>query len=285
MDFTSKQNFPLQVLEETRKQRFHNNISSICFWRHNRQCAKPVPAKLVALLILPILLLLGALLIDLYQSNAYATSATINQNCSWYQIKPGDTLSSIAIHNNVTTQALAQANYLSNVNLIFAGKQLCLPQLGTKTCAFYSIQQNNAACAYSQSALQYSTPGQVATLLRQAAIRYGLPLGLLYAIAWQESGWNQHIISRDGGIGVMQIMPYTATSLNATVGTRFNPYSLQDNIALGALYLHILWISFHGNLPQIISAYNEGGWNVVHRGIFNQPYVNNVLALMRRYGW
>ena len=82
----------------------------------------------------------------------------------------------------------------------------------------------------------------------------------------------------------MQLMPYTAAGLSIMAGSYHDPYRLQDNINLGALYLHTLWVNFHGNLPRVISAYNEGGWNVVHRGIFNWRYVNNVLALMHRYG-
>jgi soluble lytic murein transglycosylase-like protein len=121
----------------------------------------------------------------------------------------------------------------------------------------------------------------VTALLRQAAARYNLPESLLLAIAWQESGWEQHVISRDGGIGVMQIMPYTAMSLNAATGIQRDPYKLNDNIYLGAHYLHTLWINFHGDQTKVISAYNEGGWAVVHRGIFNWRYVNNVRYLMR----
>ena len=120
-------------------------------------------------------------------------------------------------------------------------------------------------------------------MLRQAASSHGLPTNLLLAIAWQESGWNQHVIAWDGGIGVMQVMPYTAMGINAGTGIRRNPYHLWDNINLGATYLSWLWSSFHGNLVDVISAYNEGGWSVIHRGIFNWSYVNNVLYLMRRF--
>ncbi len=120
--------------------------------------------------------------------------------------------------------------------------------------------------------------------MRQAAADYHLPASLLLAIAWQESGWEQHVISHDGGIGAMQIMPYTAMSINAATGIRRDPYKLSDNIYLGANYLHSLWIKFHGNQTQVISAYNEGGWAVVHRGIFNWHYVNNVSYLMGVFG-
>ena len=52
-------------------------------------------------------------------------------------------------------------------------------------------------------------------------------------------------------------------------------------VNLGDTYLYWLYHNFHGNLVKVISAYNEGGWAVIHRGIFNWRYVNNVLYLMR----
>ena len=136
---------------------------------------------------------------------------------------------------------------------------------------------------YDYSALDWSTRAQVQSLLHGAAADFGLPANLLLAIAWQESGWYQHVIAWDGGSGVMQIMPYTAVSINIGTGIRRDPYHLWDNIMLGAQYLRWLWNGFHGNLSELISGYNEGGWNVIHRGIFNWRYVNNVLSLMRAF--
>jgi soluble lytic murein transglycosylase-like protein len=52
---------------------------------------------------------------------------------------------------------------------------------------------------------------------------------------------------------------------------------------LGTTYLRSLWNGFRGNLVRIISGYNEGGWAVIHRGIFNWRYVNSVLSLMRGF--
>lgn len=126
----------------------------------------------------------------------------------------------------------------------------------------------------------YANNGQVAYLLRQAAARNALPANLVLSIAWQESGWRQ-VISPGGDIGVMQLSPPTARILQ--MRNHYNPYTIFGNIALGAIYLHMLWWQFRGNLVKTISAYNEGGGNVLHRGIFNWGYVNRVLALMRKF--
>jgi LysM repeat protein len=218
----------------------------------------------------------------------YADAHQANSTCSWHRVHRGETLISIARTTHTSVSKLAQANHITNTNYIYNGQELCIPQKskaahsGQTTCK-HGMDTNGKVCWYAYGSLQYSTQAQVAAELRQAADYYGLPPNLLLAIAWQESGWNQHIIAHDGGIGAMQIMPYTAQVLNTEENTQLNPYQLHGNIRLGAIYLHTLWSNFHGDLNNVISAYNEGGWNVAHRGIFNWSYVNNVMALMQRF--
>ena len=249
----------------------------------------PSPAFRRAILpVLTIILFLGSIAVSQYQSNIYAANPGYGNTCSWYRIQHGDTLTRIAWNYHTSIQTLVTANNISNPNLIISGQQLCIPAAGSQVSwssanpSGSAFMSNGAVRWYDYSALQTSTPGQVTALLRQAAARFGLPANLLLAIAWEESGWTQHVISRDGGIGVMQIMPYTATSINAITHIQRNPYNLWDNICLGAQYLSWLWNNFQGNLNEVISAYNEGGWSVIHRGIFNWQYVRTVLALMQR---
>lgn len=199
-------------------------------------------------------------------------------SCGWYTIENGDTLSDIAWHYHITISALARANAIGNINLIFVGQRLCIPH--GQAGAISGITAHGTVRWYAYGALGWSDRPQVRHMLYQAATSHHLPTKLLLAIAWQESGWTQHVIAWDGGIGVMQLMPYTAMGINAGTGRQLDPYDLEDNLNLGATYLQWLWQDFHGNLPQVISGYNEGGWAVRHRGIYNWHYVNNVLALM-----
>ena len=242
--------------------------------------------KNVVLLVFTMLLLLGSVLVSQNQSDAYAANPGVGNACLWYKIRSGDTLGRIARSNRLTIQTLAYANNIRNSNLIFTGHNLCIPYAKgtspTRGQGGSGVLANGYVLWFAYSALGWSTRGEVSALLRQAAAHYGLPANLLLAISWQESTWNQHVIARDGGIGAMQIMPYTAMVLNAMTGVRRDPYKLWDNINLGALFLRTLWVYFRGNLIKVISAYNEGGWNVVHRGILNWGYVNNVITLMRR---
>ncbi len=250
--------------------------------------------KQIVLLVVTVVLLFGSTAVSQSISEAQAANPGPGRACTWYRIRPGDTLSGIARYYRTTIGTLAYVNYIRNVNLIFAGQSLCIPYITRAGGALGNRQStsgspnsglfpNGTVRWYDYSALEQTSQNQVGVLLHQVAAHYGLPANLLEAIAWQESGWNQHVIARDGGIGTMQIMPYTAMGLDTMTGVRYDPYKTLDNIELGAIYLHTLWIGFHGDLTRIVSAYNEGGWNVLHRGIFNWGYVNNVLYLMHRF--
>jgi len=255
---------------------------------------KPYIYKHIVLVICTVVLLFGSLLLShSQQPNAHAANPGSGHACSWYSIRFGDTLGNIAGRYRANLWTLAQVNGIGNVNLIFAGQRLCIPYAvngggqsggGSGNPGGGSgggILANGYVPWYDYNALQWSSRDQVSAQLRQIAANYGLPTNLVLAIAWQESGWTQHVIAHDGGIGVMQLMPYTAMSINSSTGIHRDPYKLWDNLNLGATYLRWLWNSFHGNLAQVISAYNEGGWAVTHRGIFNWNYVNSVMYLMR----
>jgi hypothetical protein len=247
-------------------------------------------SKNIILLVCSAVLLFSSFVVSQDQRSAQAANPGPGNGCSWYTVHRGDTLSSIAWRYNTNYPTLARVNGIWNVNLIFVNQRLCIPYRmgrggspGGGGRSSNGLLANGTVLWYAYGALQWSSRGQVAALLHRAAAIYGLPANLLLAIAWQESGWNQHVIAWDGGIGVMQLMPYTAMGLNRGTGIRRDPYNLWDNILLGTTYLRELWNGFRGNLVRIISAYNEGGWAVIHRGIFNWHYVNNVLSLMRTF--
>jgi Soluble lytic murein transglycosylase and related regulatory proteins (some contain LysM/invasin domains) len=239
------------------------------------------------LLIFTVILLFSTFMMPHQQRNAFA-NVTIPEGyaCSWHQVAAGDTLSALSIYYQTNTKMITRANHIHNPDIIFTGQHLCIPHATARHASYnrhHGILSNGSVRWYAYDALDHSNHKQVVRLLRQAAARHRLPYDLLLAIAWQESGWRQHVIAHDGGIGAMQLMPYTAQSLNRMVHRHYDPYKLADNIELGAIYLRTLHHNFHGNMTKVISAYNEGGWNVVHRGVFNWRYVYSVRALMYRY--
>lgn len=256
-----------------------------CIPQRCRGYSGPLSRKQVVLLLVIATLFLSSIVVSQRQPDAYAANPGPGKTCTWYRVLPGDTLGHISGAYRANLWNIAQVNRIANVNLIFIGQQLCIPSAlgnGSLALSVSGLMASGTVRWYDYRALQWSTQMQVTAQLRSAAARYGLPTRLLLAVAWQESGWRQHVIARDGGIGAMQLMPYTAMGLNIQTRSSLDPYKTWDNIELGAIYLHSLWLGFHGNLTRVISAYNEGGWNVQHRGIFNWGYVDDVLALMRR---
>lgn len=68
------------------------------------------------------------------QANADTINQTVTTKASHF-IKYGDTLGDIAKDNNTTVAKLAEINHISNVDLIFAGQTLLLPDGTTATVA------------------------------------------------------------------------------------------------------------------------------------------------------
>ncbi|MCG5467285.1 lytic transglycosylase domain-containing protein [Micromonospora sp. LAH09] len=132
-----------------------------------------------------------------------------------------------------------------------------------------------------------------------------VPLTLLKATAWQESGWQSNIYACDGGVGLMQVMPGTATWMNQRFEKSYEIDAYRDNAYLGATYLawatkYIGDMYFESDyrldpalctaelnsclINAVIAAYNFGHGAVAQEGkplaIPNPSYVRNVRALM-----
>lgn len=127
-------------------------------------------------------------------------------------------------------------------------------------------------------------PAAIRTLVVREAQRQGLSPALAEAIATQESGFRMRIVSPDGAVGVMQLMPYTATWLSQTGHGTINPYNLAGNIKGGVLLLRILGTQTVDAHDQI-AAYYEGLGAVRGAHLYDgaAQYVADVQALERRY--
>ena len=105
-------------------------------------------------------------------------------------------------------------------------------------------------------------PGSdVLGMLDQATARYGLPQGLLRAMAQAESNFQTGAVSPKGAMGVMQLMPGTARELGVT-----NPFDVGQNIDAGARYMSQQLQRFGGNIPLALAAYNAGPGRVAAAG-------------------
>lgn len=148
-----------------------------------------------------------------------------------------------------------------------------------------------AAAAKVQVSLDIS-PGYrvVRHHLRQAASAHNLDYALLQALIATESGFDALAISPKGAVGLMQLMPATATRFGVSAsGATPVEKRLTDpgvNIHAGSRYLRYLINLFPGQLELALAAYNAGEGAVQRAGnkIPNYPETQNyVKTVMQLY--
>jgi len=93
-------------------------------------------------------------------------------------------------------------------------------------------------------------------LIKKASLKYDVDEKFVLAVGTIESGLNKNAVSNKGAVGVMQIKPSTAFSLN------INPNNLEQNIDGGVKYLKSLLNKYSGNYKLVAAAYNAGPKNV-----------------------
>ena len=116
----------------------------------------------------------------------------------------------------------------------------------------------------------------VQSLLDFAAISEGLPPALVRSVARMESGYNPNALSAKGALGLMQLMPATASLLGV------EPSLADQNAKGGAKYLRKLLVRYKGDAVLALAAYNAGPAAVKKYGgvppyIETRQYVERVL--------
>ena len=190
-----------------------------------------------------------------------------------YHVQSGDTLTGIAAQFGVTVQALVSANGISNPDLIVVGQALVIPG----STAVTSPPPQTPAEPVTKVSRE-----EVRAMLYEAAEIHGEDPYLMMALAWRESGWQQHVVSSSGALGVMQLMPATADWAGpALVGREIDPANnVWDNIETGvAFYAHLYSLS--GSDYLALAGYYQGPYSVETQGLFSETedYVENVLDM------
>jgi soluble lytic murein transglycosylase-like protein len=216
---------------------------------------------------------------------AAAPAAAAPAPLGGYTVRPGDTLSGLAASSRVSVNAIAQMNGLNPSGVLLAGTVLKLPT-GAPT-PVRAAQPAPAQKVVPAAAPEPTASRVGATDVQSVAAAHGVSPSLATAIAWQESGFNNSMVSSANARGVMQVMPGTWDYVQRNLASRqLNPYSATDNVTAGVLYLKSLLNQTGGNESQAIAAYYQGLGALRSRGVFTDTakYVANVQALRGRFG-
>jgi soluble lytic murein transglycosylase-like protein len=182
----------------------------------------------------------------------------------------------------VSVGAIAAANHLANPSLIFAGQRLVIPD-GARPSASRPPQARMS----STMADLVADRDWVRRLIVRQAHRYDVPRALALAVAWQESGWQQGVVSYAGAVGVMQLMPATAEWVGQTMlGRRVHIHEAGSNITAGVRLLRHYLDRYDGNQDLVLAAYYQGQRAVDHHGIYpiSRPYIASIHYLERVFG-
>jgi N-acetylmuramoyl-L-alanine amidase len=199
-------------------------------------------------------------------------------------VRRGETLSHLAARYGTTSAAIRRANGLSG-STIYAGTRLVIP--GRAAAAVpttnagkripgtvrNSVAQNRAVLA-SRS---HPSKAQVRRMVAATARRHGVSPSLAVAIAYQESGFQQRVVSGVNAIGVMQVLPSTGRALGRQTGRSFDLLDTQDNITAGVLLLRQL-VRSTGSTDRALAGYYQGLGSIARQGILPQTrqYIRSV---------
>ncbi|WP_354702291.1 endolysin [Paraconexibacter sp. AEG42_29] len=211
-------------------------------------------------------------------------AAVAPQPLGAYTVRPGDTLSALAAQTGVSVSQMASANGLDPDGFLVAGTVMKLPA-GTPAPAQSSAP---APPARTAAAAPEPTTGSVsAGDIAAVASRNGVDASLASAIAWQESGFSNGVVSSAGARGVMQVLPGTWEWVQANLAKRrLDPSSAIDNVGAGVLYLGSLLRDTGGDQALAAAGYYQGINSVRRIGMLPETrrYVANVMALRGRFG-
>jgi N-acetylmuramoyl-L-alanine amidase len=202
-----------------------------------------------------------------------------------YTVRAGDTLSALAAQTGVSIDAMAAMNGLDPAGVLLAGTVIKLPS-GAPAPAHASAPA--PAATVIPEAAPAPTPVSVSAAdVQSVAAAHGVSPSLAAAVAYQESCFNNGMVSAANARGVMQVMPGTWDYVQQNLAGRpLDPNSATDNVHAGVMYLKRLLTDAGGDENAAIAGYYQGLASVRDRGMYEdtQRYVANVQALRSRFG-
>jgi LysM repeat protein len=226
-----------------------------------------------------------------------ATHSTATGARAFHRVVTGDTLSGIALRYGVSQASIARANHLASSNVVRLGETLVIPGGHHATARTSSSANSFAGRTYSSAVVgaaahnralmahrRLPSTSQMRDIIAAKARANGVDPALALAVAYQESGWNQRVVSVANAVGAMQVIPATSAWISGVVGRRLDPTDPHDNATTGVVLLRFLTQTAKSD-RQAVAGYYQGLKSVRAHGMFpdTRRYVDNVLALRARF--
>jgi N-acetylmuramoyl-L-alanine amidase len=197
-------------------------------------------------------------------------------------VAAGEHLTGIAARYGVTVSQIVAVNAIADPSHILAGQRLTIPGRPTSRLA------NAARPSMPPSMARLVAERQnIRRMIVTEADRFGVPRALALAVAWQESGWQQDVVSSAGAVGVMQLLPTTADWVGEVMlGRPVQINNARSNIAAGARLLRHYLDRYDGNRDLALAAYYQGQTAVDRHGVYriSRAYIASIKVLERLFG-
>lgn len=201
-----------------------------------------------------------------------AASAPTGAPSATHVVLAGENLTAIAARYGTTVAVITQANAIADPSYIRAGDRLRVPgaRLASTPAKLHELPRLGAA----QDAARM--------VIVEEAHRFAVPPALALAVAWQESGWRQGVVSEAGAIGVMQLLPATGDWVaEAMLHEPVDIRELRSNVRAGVCLLAHYLGRYGGDRDRMLAAYYQGQRAVDTQGIYpmSRPYIASIRAL------
>jgi N-acetylmuramoyl-L-alanine amidase len=199
-------------------------------------------------------------------AGASAPTATV------HVVARGENLTWIARRYGTTVAAIVTANGIANPSRIFPGQRLAIP----------AASPGAARAAAPRAPAIPAERAPIRQIIVEEAQRFGVPAPLALAVAWQESGWRQGVVSSAGAVGVMQLLPATGEWVGgAMLGEPVNIHDARSNVRAGVRLLAHYLARYGGSRELALAAYYQGQAGTDRHGIYpvSRGYIASILAL------
>lgn len=190
----------------------------------------------------------------------------------------------VSLTNSNSTQKKTTETTISgesdNIPKVYTNAKLHYPSnIGQTTDASFS----NILSSYINNKSSTDVNERINKAIISASEKYRVDPTLIKAVMKAESSFNPDAVSKSGAMGLMQLMPGTASYLGVK-----DAFNVEQNVDGGTKYLRELLDKFNGNIEYALAGYNAGPnavekYNGIPPYAETQAYVPKVLKYQSEY--